>query len=185
MTEHSFSLIPFPDSYLPVIKIAGTIARVQNFITVRYFVSGKIEDILFPKVVIRPGRRDELWLATCFEYFLAIPGQPRYWEFNFSPSGNWNAFRMDAYRRVGFRQEELIRNPKISTKMEAGSFQLEASLDVSPIMDRDVPIQAGITSVIQARDGHESYWALSHPNSQADFHVRESFTLVLEGSGLP
>ncbi|HJS19718.1 MAG TPA: DOMON-like domain-containing protein [Anaerolineales bacterium] len=150
--------------------------------TVRYSLSGKIEDILFPEVSSQPGRRDELWLATCFEFFLAIPDQPQYWEFNLSPSGDWNIFRMDSYRRVGFREEKSIDELKFEVRRDADCFSINGSVDIHPIIHSEVQIQAGITTVIQIGDGRESYWALTHPRPQADFHLRKSFILALEGS---
>jgi hypothetical protein len=36
--------------------------------------------------------------------------------------------------------------------------------------------------VIQTQDRHETYWALVHPQPQADFHLRDSFILELEGA---
>src|SRR5262245_12804533 len=180
--EHSFSLVPFPDSKIPQIKIAGTIARKKNLLAVHYFLDGKVEDILFPKPVSKPDRRNELWLATCFEFFLSIPGQPQYWEFNLSPSGEWNAFRMDAYRRVGFREERQIPDLQLEIRDAIEGYCVDAVVDIQSIVDSGKQIQAGITAVMQTRHGHETYWALVHPRLQADFHLRESFILALEGT---
>jgi hypothetical protein len=98
-----------------------------------------------------------------------------------SPSGDWNIYHIDTYRRVGFREETLIQRLPFSVRIEAGCVSIEASVDLSPIIRAQESIQMGITSIIQTKDGHESYWALVHPNSQADFHVREGFTLELAG----
>jgi hypothetical protein len=175
----SFELVPLPDSKIPEIKITGSVAREGNELTVKYSLSGKIDDILFPALNLRPGRKRALWLATCFEFFLAFPGQPQYWEFNLSPSGDWNAFRMDSYRQVGFREEELIQSPRLDIRNGTNCFQLQAVTDLTPILGQEELIQVGITSVIKGCDGHETYWALTHLASQADFHLRESFSLQL------
>ena len=179
MTEQSFALIPFADNYAPGIMITGGIVREQGLLKVKYLLTGRTDDILLPNPVPNPGRKAELWLATCFELFLAIPDQPQYWEFNLSPSGEWNAFRMDAYRRIGFQEEEKIREIRQEFRCDPSRFRLDAVIDLSPILETDDPIQAGVTGVIQTRDGHETYWAISHPGMQADFHLRESFTLAL------
>ena len=42
-----------------------------------------------------------------------------------------------------------------------------------------VPLQVGITSVIEERSGRLSYWALAHPGAEPDFHRREAFLLRL------
>jgi hypothetical protein len=181
MTEHSFSLIPFPDANSPDIKIAGKISRQNNTLAVYYSLSGNVGNILFPEISQQPKRKDELWTATCFEFFLAIPEQPQYWEFNMSPSGDWNIYHIDTYRRLGFREERRIQRLPFSVRKEAGCVSIEVSVDLSRIVRAQEPIQTGITSIIQTNDGLESYWALAHPNPQADFHLRESFTLELAG----
>jgi hypothetical protein len=175
----SFELVPLPDSKIPEIKITGSIAREGNELTVKFSLSGKIDDILLPDLNLQPCRKHALWLTTCFEFFLAFPGQPQYWEFNLSPSGDWNAFRMDSYRQVGFREEELIQSPRLDIRNGTDGFHLEAVTDLTPILAGEALIQAGITTVIKACDGHETYWALTHFTSQADFHLRESFILQL------
>lgn len=179
MTEHHFSLVPFPDPVLPRIQISGRVARERNLLSIQYSLAGSTGDILFPKPATQPGRRDELWMETCFEFFLALPGQPQYWEFNLSPAGHWNTYRMDAYRRIGFREEPLIEQLQVECRKEVDCLSAAVCVDLSSIIPSGEVIQVGITSVLQTRSGSETYWALSHPAPQADFHSRESFLLQL------
>lgn len=179
MIEHSFDLIPFPGQNLPDIKITGRIVREDNILTVNYRLAGELDQVCFPGSIAYPARKQELWLETCFEFFLAIPGQPQYWEFNLSPSKNWNVFHMDAYRRIGFRQEDRIENPNIAVENNRDRFQLAACIDSKQIIPAETQIQVAITSVVQTREGIESYWALLHPGPAADFHLRESFIFLL------
>lgn len=179
--EHSFELIPFPDPGIPKIKFTGSVVREGSVLTIRYAVSGAIEEVLFPHLNPQPGRRNDLWRNTCFEFFLAFPDQPQYWEFNLSPSGDWNAYRMDAYRQISLQEEELILGLRLDIRRNLECYHLECVADISPILIAEKPLQMGISSVIQTQDGHETYWALHHPSSQADFHQRESFILAMEG----
>jgi hypothetical protein len=179
MTEHSFSLIPFPASVLPHISITGNVSLQNNILTLYYLISGEIENILFPLKSVSPRRQDELWKLTCFEFFLAIKDRPEYWEFNMSPSGDWNVYHMDAYRRVGFREETSLQQLPFEAQREADKFHLNVVVDLNPILQRRQSLELGITGIIQTADGKETYWALSHPARQADFHLRESFILVL------
>lgn len=179
MTAQTFSLIPFPDSNISAIQITGDVAREASLFTIRYSLTDKTQSILFPERSASPGRKDELWTATCFEFFVALPEQPGYWECNLSPSGDWNIFYMDAYRRVGFREETFIQELPFSIRHEPSCISVEAALDLSPLVPVDQSIQVGITSVVKTINGHETYWALSHPAPQADFHLRESFLVWL------
>jgi len=179
MSEHSFSLTPFPDSNIPAIEITGKISRRNNILAIQYALMGDTEIIRFPDISPRPTRKDDLWRATCFEFFLAIPNGPQYWEFNMSPSGDWNVYHMDAYRRIGLRQEMSIQQLQFSLTRKSECASVDATIDLRPIIHIENPIQVGISSVIQTQDGHETYWALTHRKLQADFHLRESFILEL------
>ena len=175
MMEPSFELIPFPDTDIPEIKITGKIVREQAILTVHYSIQGRTDLILVPAISPQPGRKHELWKTTCFEFFLAVPNQSPYWEFNLSPSGDWNVFRMDAYRQIELREEELVQPHHLEFKKDC--FYLEAAFDLSSILDSSMKVEAGIATVIQSRDGHLTYWSLTHPSHLADFHLRESFIL--------
>jgi hypothetical protein len=179
MTEQSFKLIPFPDPQIPNIKITGGVTRKGNAVTIRYSLSGRVEDVLFPALNPQRGRRKNLWLATCFEFFLAFPDEPQYWEFNLSPSGDWNVYSMDAYRQISFQEEESIYSLSLVTRKDVDCYHLGTTVDLTPIVEGQRPVLIGISSVIQTLDGHETYWALVHPSPQADFHHRDSFILTI------
>jgi hypothetical protein len=186
MIEQAFSLSPYPAPDNPEILITGTISLQQDLLQLHYAVAGDIEGIVLPSRSAHPSRKTELWMGTCFECFLAIPDLPDYWELNFSPAGDWNAYRMDAYRRVGFREDPSIELVRIETSREdAAAFSLNASVDLSRLLSQDSLLQAGLASVIQTKKGTETYWALAHPALQADFHWRESFILRLEARNHP
>jgi hypothetical protein len=185
MTEQAFGLVPFPAPKLPVIAITGKVSFQNDILSLDYVLSGDITHILFPPVSHASSRKDELWKATCFEFFLAREAQPGYWEFNLSPSGDWNVYRMDAYRRIGFQQETKVARLPFEIKRESGAYSLHVSVDLAPIIGSEPELQLGVTVVIQTNDGNETYWALTHPAPNADFHLRESFTLLLAGQNHP
>ena len=170
-----FQLVPFGKHNIPDIAITGVATRLDNQLSIRYEVSGDVGRILFPVLSISPSRKDDLWKATCFEFFLAIPDQPQYWEFNMSPSGDWNVYQMEAYRRIGFCEEISISHLPFQFALP----NLELSVNLNPLFQPAQPLQIGITAIIQTLDGVETYWALAHPGPQADFHLRESFILSL------
>lgn len=179
MRKQTFSLIPFPGSDVPDVQLNGQVGRQNNSLTLQYSLRGETARILLPERSSQPVRRDGLWVTTCFEFFLAPLNDPQYWEFNLSPSGDWNVYRMDAYRRVGFREEMSIDRLQSEAWLDAGCFMLNANIDLSPLIEQNHPIQIGISSVIQTIEKHESYWALGHPDVKADFHNRDSFLIHL------
>lgn len=174
-----FRLIPFPALKIPAIEITGQVARQGNLLSIRYSVQGDIEDIRLPVRSESPARKNDLWKATCFEFFLAAKDQPEYWEFNLSPSGHWNVYAMDGYRQVNMREDSAYSQlPFEFTKMN-NALSLDAAVNLSRLFRRQSVLQIGITAVIQTTDGSETYWALAHPGLRADFHLRESFVIEL------
>ena len=105
---------------------------------------------------------------------------PQYWEFNLSSSGDWNVYVMDAYRQVGMREETRIKRFPFEVQKGADSLSLEMAINLDLIIAREKSIEVGVASVIQTKNGKETYWALLHPRPEADFHVREGFILKFE-----
>ena len=155
------------------------VRRKKNIFSVHYTLAGELGEIVFPSPIENATRKDDLWRMTCFEFFLSVKGLPKYWEFNLSPSGDWNVYAMDAYRQVNMREETRIQQLHFNVQKKVERFLLEADIDLNQIIPEETVIEAGITSVIQTKDGKESYWALIHPHPEADFHVRNSFLLEI------
>ena len=136
-----------------------------------YVVSGRISDLRMPPVVAA-ARADELWQHTCFEAFVRPSTGPGYYEFNFSPSTQWAAYRFDSYRG-GMRVATEIGAPRIEVRSTAESYTLQASLE----LDRLSSWHLGLSAVLEETNGRKSYWALAHPPGKADFHHADCFTL--------
>ena len=179
MTEQIFSLIPFSNSNIPDIQINGRVRRENGQLDIQYTITGETEKILWSERSASPMRKDGLWSATCFEFFVALPEDPQYWEFNVAPSGDWNVYRMDGYRRVGFREEASIQRLLLDLKNELGLVSLNTSVDVSLLVTENQSLQVGISCVVQSIDHAESYWALVHPHPTPDFHLRQSFIIQI------
>jgi len=172
----AFKLIPYPAENIPSIEITGTVTLQDNILSIHYSLHGEKNNILLPEPSIS-SRKHDLWRTTCFEFFIAPKDQSQYWEFNMSPSGNWNVYAMDAYRQVNMREEAAFTQlPFEFRKMNAEIF-LDISVDLNPILQPESILGIGITTIIQTADSNESYWALAHPGQQADFHLRDSFIM--------
>jgi hypothetical protein len=128
-----------------------------------------------------PGRQDELWKHTCFEAFVKGPAEA-YYEFNFSPSRQWAAYRFDAYRQA-MAHLNLSSPPAVQVQTLPGSFTLEAVVDLKELDHADPGAQKrlGLAAVIEQRSGSLSYWALHHPPGKADFHHADGFVVALTG----
>jgi hypothetical protein len=186
MTNQPFSLQPFlvsadPQaiaSFVSSVKIIGSITRCLNTLTLRYELLDSLEDVVIPTPASQPERRDGLWQETCFEFFLGVKQSERYWEFNLSPAGHWNVYCFNAYRQ-GMKVELAFASLPFTVQHQSKALQLSLELDLAPIVEPDQSLDVAISAVIQPQEGGISYWALTHPLSQADFHQRDSFTIEL------
>jgi hypothetical protein len=120
------------------------------------------------------GRGEELWQTTCGELFLKARDGKGYREFNFSPSERWAAYQFSGYRE-GMAEAD-IPVPDVSSESGQFLFVLTALLDVSVLAGSEV---AGLSAVIEEKDGTKSYWALAHAPGKPDFHDPGCFVLPL------
>jgi len=122
------------------------------------------------------GPADGLWQHTCVEAFVAEDGRG-YREFNFSPSGQWAAYRFGDYRErdAGFIP---AGEPQCTVTPRPEGFELQATL-AAALLPPGNTLHIGLTAVIEAADGSKTYWALAHCSAQPDFHLRQSFALTL------
>lgn len=139
-----------------------------------FTVEGKIANLR-----IQPegpsARADELWKHTCFEAFVRAEAGEAYYEFNFSPSGAWAAYRFSSYRQ-GMAPVEPFAAPRIEARASADVFELRASLE----WPEDAGPELALSAVIEDVSGAKSYWALAHPPGPPDFHHADGFVYSLE-----
>jgi hypothetical protein len=173
-----------------------------------FHVRGPVAALKLPAPV-NPSRADRLWERTCFEVFLIDPKSGSYFEFNFSPSGQWAAYGFEAYR-TGMRELPLDTPVQIYTSNALQrSLSWEARMRHLGLDDEFIesmglpelpaladsfylqalcegtglvqsrPWRGAVSAVIEELDGTKSYWALAHPPGDPDFHHAESFLLTL------
>lgn len=124
------------------------------------------------------GRADELWRHTCLEVFVAACGSQGYREFNFSPSGAWAMYAFTACR-AGMTVPALGSPPGMHWQHSPGCLELLAILPAESLPAADGGFRLALSAVIEEQSGTISYWALTHPAGQPDFHHPGSFVLEL------
>ncbi len=143
-----------------------------------YAVHGDLARVRIPPPAAT-RRVDGLWRHTCFEAFVSHSGNGAYYEFNFSPSGEWNMHRFRAYREHAPQEE--IGAPRIAIRRNANTFELNASIALRTFaaLDRAATLRVGLAAVIEEKDGVLYYWALGHRPGKPDFHHADNFLLEL------
>lgn len=147
-----------------------------------YRVSGDVSSLQIPEQA-KPARCNGLWRHTCFELFVAGAGTD-YFEFNFSPSLQWAAYRFDSYREA-MADLHLTSPPHIRVEHTPGSLTLDARIELpeSTPSEAGEPPRMALAAIIESRDGNISYWALAHPAGKPDFHHPDGFVGVLPDNG--
>ena len=183
------SLMAHPDIPSQGVRRIAAYAEPAGPQTLRFQYVLEADPLLIriPPLAARAGRMDKLWAHTCFEAFVALPDSPRYLELNFSPSGEWAAYRFDSYRHG--MAPALDRAPRLAIRGGEGRLELQAEVhldrswsSVSPGSKtaRGLRLRMALTTVVEDREGRLSYWALRHPPGRPDFHHPEGFSLALE-----
>jgi hypothetical protein len=122
-----------------------------------------------------PRRAHDLWRHTCFEVFAAPQAGPRYYEFNFSPSGQWAAYAFRAYRDPLPLEHDKF-DPVVAARRRAGALELDAHIRLDQLagIPKRGSFRLGLSAVLEDARGKLSYWALVHAPGKPDFHSLDS-----------
>jgi hypothetical protein len=175
--KSSFSLIPFTRDTAPAVQITGNIERRHNLLNIEYTLAGQTS-IVIPETSNTPTRQVDLWEHTCCEFFLGLQDSTQYWEFNLSPAGHWNIYRFLHYRQ-NLVEETAFDSLPFQVLPGNDNLQLNLQIDLTQIITPEQSLEVGIATVIEDRESQLSYWALTHPAKEADFHQRNSYLLKL------
>jgi len=175
----SVALTRHPSTPCPHVRLLEAhVARKGGAIVLRYVLDADLGKLRVPEFTT-PARADGLWRHTCFEIFIRKPEAASYCELNFSPSGEWAAYRFSGYR-AGMTPIDLSP-PPIETHRKVRDLEVRVDFDLArldPAFDSAV-VQIALSAVIEDDAGALTYWALKHPAGKPDFHHRDSFALTL------
>lgn len=154
--------------------------REPDVLAIEYALQGDLARLSVPPP--RTAQRaDELWKHTCFEAFLVSDDSPGYYELNFSPSGEWAAYRFSAYR-TGMTPADGVGVPTTRVAREAAALRVEVTIAVSAIQEARhtrTPLRITPVAVIEDIEGRVSYWARRHPPGKPDFHRPDGLALEI------
>jgi hypothetical protein len=160
-------------------RIQARVSTNAAILELRYRVEGDLQRLVIP------GRRsaqraDKLWQHTCFEAFVRNAHASGYIELNFSPSGEWAAYRFSGYR-IGMT-DAATAAPRISVQSASAVLQMDVDVDLDALDPaREEQLQLALCAVIEDAADGLSYWALAHPAAKPDFHHAGGFVLEIGG----
>lgn len=173
---YTTALISHPSTPTQVVRAIAAHVRwhQEDMLALSYTLIGDHTQLRIPPAR-PPLRTDNLWRHTCFEAFVAPPGDPAYQEWNFSPSGEWALYHFRDYReRLPLTDDEST--PEIDVHQTPEGLTLDARIRL-PYRLTAQPLQLALSAVIEDAHGNLSYWALTHPPGKPDFHRRDAFVL--------
>lgn len=184
-------LLPHPDGPAPPVRGVAVRVRLRapQVLRLHYELQADPEQVRIPTTVPGGGRADRLWAHTCFEAFIQAEGSTGYLELNFSPSGQWAAYRFQSYRQ-GMAAAELREPPRVALRRAGDRLVLEAEVRLGGAGPEGGPatidaatrsggVRLAVSAVVEDQQGRLSYWALRHPPGRPDFHHPHSFSLAL------
>lgn len=179
MTRQVCTLVPYEPRQKPNLLVSAEFVwHEEGILELSYGLRSRgeagLNDIQMPATAVSPQRCDELWSNTCFEAFLAHPGQEKYWELNVAPSGNWNLYSLENYRN-GLKPELGVLLPTISIHGGPKDFRCDVLLNLQPWFPGISCPEFSLAAVIKHADASYSYWAIRHTGQGPDFHDRRSF----------
>lgn len=183
-------------------SIGGTLSRLDTGICCHYRITGDWNHLHWPELNPLATRRNDLWLSSCCELFIAEAGNTGYLELNVSPTGDWNCYEFTDYRS-GMRESpryrigNLARTPAPpSTRMLAVTLEstggerltTPAHSDSDPSCLAAPLLEIGVAVVIKcssetadpADDAVLYYYSLHPGTGKADFHNRNNFRINME-----
>lgn len=173
MSKERFYLQPFHRLAEPVFSICVDYECFTNAITLEYSVVGPIASLKIPPPNPSASRKDGLWEQTCFEFFVSERGIKKYWEFNFSPSLDWQAYSFEEYR-AGRKDAEGI-TVDLERYESQTHFELKVKVGGLDIFEKPKKLEGAMTSVLEDSANQKTYWATEHRAKTPDFHQRSSF----------
>lgn len=168
-------LVPHPDTPgrgIDRIEVVLSPAACGH-LAIHFAIAGDLARMRLPQPT-ETSRLDGLWRHTCCEIFVRGGQASAYREYNFSPSGAWQAYDFEAYRQGG--RPAVISQPQTSWSRSPEHLSLRVWLDEEHLPAAR-PLRFGLAVVLEDRHGILSYWALAHPASHPDFHHPDAFCL--------
>ena len=180
-------LVAHPNTPDPAVRCVA--ARAQRpgpgALRFQYVLEADPEHVRISPPAAGAARADGLWAHTCFEAFVGLPQSPHYLELNFSPSGEWAAYRFESYRK-GMLPATLDADPRLVLSRHGQRLELQAEVRLSATeAAASHGLRIALSAVVEDRRGRLSYWALRHAPGQPDFHHPDSFSLALELPATP
>jgi hypothetical protein len=151
------------------LEVSVSVGWTAGSLQLVYAIAGNIAALRVPAPT-GPGPADGLWQHTCLETFVSAEADAAYREFNFSPSGQWAAYRFAFERQRDTTTAPDLPAPVMQLAVAPTLLTLDVHLLLAALPSTALHLELALCAVIEELDGRLSYWALQHPQARPDFH---------------
>lgn len=157
----------------PPLEVGATIDWDENgALKLEYGLWGMLAAYLIPQKST-PRREEGLWQHTCLECFVLGEDAPAYREFNFSPSGAWQAYHFSRYRE-GTELTSNTAPDSLQLCLDTNRLSVDCSIP-GCLLPPGKALRIGLSVVMEDCTHRLSYWALCHGSGKPDFHHPDTF----------
>jgi len=117
------------------------------------------KDFFVKQKINRLERKHEIWKDNCFELFIKKSGDT-YREYNFSPTGAWQAYDFLSYRKE--RSLSEVDSPKISFNGERNIIKVALNETIDDLFN--------VALIFKSPQDRKLYYYCIRPKRPADFH---------------
>ncbi|MDP2250187.1 MAG: DOMON-like domain-containing protein [Hydrogenophaga sp.] len=165
---HALHCHPATPPGLPL-DVSVSVGWTAGSLQLVYAIAGNTAALRVPAAT-GPCPADGLWQHTCLETFVSAKGEAAYREFNFSPSGQWAAYRFASERQRDTTTAPDLPAPVMQLAVAPTLLTLDVHLPLAALPFSAPHLELTLCAVIEELDGRLSYWALQHPCERPDFH---------------
>ena len=162
------------------LRIQAALTKMSLAWCIEFRITGDLQHVKWPNPQQSYTKQNDLWKTTCFELFCKPSSQSTdYFEWNFSPSGNWGFFAFKNYRDPltlytrhsgGFLGSHMTQTDGVCVLTTYINTHFSSMLSLETL-------QFHFTAVVEHSNGELSYWALRHAPEKPDFHAPACFVL--------
>jgi hypothetical protein len=166
-------------SLTPLLLCCNAMYLANGDLQICYLMKGALDKVYIPEPS-SPTQTDKLWQRTCFEAFIGVKGKRSYYEYNFSPSGQWAIYAFENYRQPIESMPQCKPLIQVHQTGKTLRMTVRLSADLLPNNALKQTLQLALTAVIEEHAHSKSYWALQHDLEKPDFHHRDGFSVSIK-----
>jgi len=159
------------------IQVEAQFEIEDKTLRLEFNIEGEIENYIFLKPSTQE-RANDLWKATCFEFFFGYKGSKSYTEVNISPSTKWNIYSFKGYREL-LKEKNILTQPSIKVFQEKNRYSLLVTSNFNESFLNN-GLVFNLAVILLDKNHIRHFYTLNRTPTTVDFHKKESWKVCIE-----